>query len=105
MLSLYDIKKKTQTFSDGVPTTTWTPYETLAIEVQPLRLPEMGTFSQLEIEVGGEKFTPTFKGWITADSEITASNRITNDSGTVDYLVLRSFRFEDHIELALREVE
>ncbi|GAF75518.1 unnamed protein product, partial [marine sediment metagenome] len=38
-------------------------------------------------------------------SNITATNRITDDSGTTDLLVLRVYPFEDHLEIDLREVE
>ena len=102
---LYDITQKTDVWTDGVSMPTWAVYETRKIEVQPLQLLKWGDFGRVEYSVGGQTYVPTFRGFISNESEITAANRITADSGTTNLLVLRVFEYADHKEIDLRDVE
>ena len=104
MIDLYDIKSKTVTYSDGVPSESWTVIFTQKIDVQPIRYNTGRGASVLAIDVGGEAYVPSFRGFLDLDSDITATDRITNNSGTINLLVLRTYDYEDHKEVDLREV-
>jgi hypothetical protein len=101
MIESYDIKRLTTSMSDGVPIDTWTVKETRKMEIRPIIWYRS---EQLQIDIGGQKFTPSFKGWIDSECLVTASDRITNNSGSTEMLVLRVHRFEDHQEIDLREL-
>lgn len=105
MVSLYDIKRDSTTLTDGVPTTTWTVVETRNLEVQPIQFSQREGANRAEVVIGGIKYVPTFVGWGSQEVDITATDRITADSGTTDYLVLRTYLFEDHREFDLRQVD
>jgi hypothetical protein len=79
MLDLYDIKRKTLTWSGGVPVETWAVRDVRKIDVRPLR------GEPLEIEMGGEKYTPQYRGFMRYQSSATAADRVTADSGTTDF--------------------
>lgn len=104
MTDSYDIKRKSVTMADGVPSTTWTIIDIRKIEVQPVRFSAERSASIVTINLGGQSFIPSFRGWCSIECDITATDRITNDSGTTDLLVLRTYEFEDHQEIDLREV-
>jgi len=100
MINRYDIKKQSETFADGVPTTTFTVRDTRNIDVRPIRKDE----ALYTIELGGIKYTPQFRGFVSIDTTATASDRITQNSGTTDLLILRTYEYEDHKEFDLMEV-
>ena len=105
MIDLFDIRRKSTAYSDGVDTITWTVNETRKMDLQPIKYTSSKSASVLEIEVGGEKYVPTFKCFTDMSSKMTATDRITSDSGTHLYLVLRTYDFEEHKEADLREVK
>ena len=105
MTDLYDIKAKTVTYADGVPSETWAVKETRKADVQPIRYNTGRGSSVLAIDVGGESYVLSFRAFIDLDSDITATDTITNDSGTTNLLVLRTYDYEDHKEVDLREVD
>ena len=104
MTELYDIKAKTVSYADGVPTESWAVKETTKIDCQPIRYNTGRGSAVLAIDVGGESYIPSFRAFIDLDSDITATDRITNNSGTTELLVLRTYDYEDHKEVDLREV-
>ena len=97
----YDIKRKSETWADGVPVITWSVFETRDIDVRPIKWEEA---EHAEITIGGETYIPAFRGFISVDSDVSASHRITKNSGTTDLLVLRVYEYEDHKEIDLQEV-
>ena len=105
MIDRYDIKIHTTSFADGVATDSWSVKSTEKVDVQPIRYNTGRGSSVLAIDVGGEAYVPSFRGFISIESDITATNRITNNSGTTDLLVLRTYDYEDHKEVDLREVD
>ena len=104
MISLYDIKRDTETWDDGVPTHTWTVLSTHKMEIQPVRFSAERSAAIVTINLGGESYVPSYRGWTTIDCSATATDRITADSGTTELLILRTYDFEDHKELDLKEV-
>jgi hypothetical protein len=104
MVELYDVKRKTTSYTDGINTDTWTVIETRDFEVQPLRIGKGQRDDLVMIEVGGEQYIPSFFGFTHIDCDVTAADYITNDSGTTNYLVLRTYDYEDHKEMDLRDV-
>ncbi len=101
MTSSYDIRYKSESRGiDGTPEITWVVRETRDMDVQSVRSGE----GLLEIQVGGERYLPTFRGFIATDANVTATDRVTADSGTTDLLVLRTYEYEGHKELDLKEV-
>jgi len=104
MIDLYDIKRDTETWADGVPTHTWTSIQTQKIEVQPIRFSAERSASIVTITVGGESYIPSFIGFVSIECKATATDRITMNSGTTELLVLRTYDFEDHKEMDLKEV-
>lgn len=101
MIGMYDITRKTETMEDGVPAVTWSVVETRELDVQSLRWYKT---EQMEVELAGQRYVPTFRGYIDVESTVTASDRLTGDSGTTNMLVLRTHEFESHKELDLRQV-
>ena len=101
MVNLYDIKYKSETFSDGVVTLTWANRETRKIDLRPLKWEEA---EHSKVTIGGEVYIPTMRGWLSNESNITPSDYITADSGTTDYIVLRVYEYEDHKEIDTQEV-
>jgi hypothetical protein len=102
-LDLYDVKRQTITSdADGLPSTAVAVVETRYTEIQSLRWYEA---AGVEIELGGQRFTPTFRGWIEEEALVTAGDVMTKDSGTVDLLVLRVHVYESHKEIDLRETQ
>ena len=101
MVKTYDIKQKSETWEDGVPTLTWTVYETRKIDLQPLKWEEA---ESAKVKIGGEIYVPAMRGWLSFDSNVTAANYITADSGTTDHIVLRAYKYEDHVEIDTQEV-
>ena len=104
MVNLYDVRRKTNSFSDGVNVSTWSDIETIHFEVQPMRIGKGQRDDLVMIEVGGEQYVPNFFGFTYEYTDVTAADRITCDSGTHKYLVLRTYDYEDHKELDMREV-
>ena len=101
MITSYDVKRKTEGKDpDGLPTITWATQSTYRVEVQPMRWDKD---AQVEIEIGGVKYVPTYKGFLDYNAEITATDRITENSGVTNLLVLRVHRYEDHNEIDLIE--
>jgi len=101
----FDIKRKSEAWgtanADGVPTVSWAVIDTRYIELQPLRWYKT---EQIEIELAGERYVPTFRGFLEADIDITGGDHITDDSGSTNILVLRAHDFGSHKELDLRQV-
>jgi len=104
MIDTYDIKQKTEANADGMTTLTWGVYETRKIDLRPFRF-GWDRSAHMEIEIGGVKYTPNFIGWISNDSNVTATDKITADSGTTDYLVLRVYNYESHNEMDLVKLQ
>ena len=106
MLEYYDVKRKTSTpDGDGGFTNAWTVVETREIDVQAVRFSAERSATIATIQVGGQIIIPSYRGWISSESDATATDRITPDSGTTDLLVLRTYDFEDHKEMDLKEVD
>ena len=103
--ALYDVKRKTVTRADGVATENYAAIETRKFEVQPIRFSSERSSTIVTIDIGGESYIPSFIGFTDIESIVTATDRITANSGTLDLFVLRTYEFEDHQELDLREVE
>jgi len=102
----YDVKSRAETpDKDGAVTITWTVTETRMMEVQPVQWSQREARNRVEIEIGGVKYIPTHYGWVNSESLVTATNRITKDSGTTNLLVLRTYEYEDHIEMDLVTTE
>lgn len=102
----YDIKRRTTTAdSDGAYTTTWAVIETRKIEIQATRFSAERSATIVTVNIGGESFIPSYRGWIDIESDITATDRITANSGTTDLFVLRTYDFEAHKEIDLKEVK
>lgn len=104
MIDQYDILRDTQTMSDGVVLQTWVFQETRKMEVQPIRFSAERNATVVEIQIGGEKYIPSYRGWLEQEVDITATDRITSNSGTTNLMVLRCYEYEDHKEIDLREV-
>lgn len=105
MVALYNVIRPSQTFADGVFTSGQTIVETRSFDVQALQLLKWGDFGRVEVEIGGIKYAPTFRAFTANETLATAADRITKDSGTTTYLVLRVFEYEDHMELDLRDIK
>ena len=106
MISLYDIKRKASTADkDGAYTHAYSVIETRKMDIQAVRFSAERSATIVTINLGGESYIPSFRGWVSTESNITATDRITNDSGTTDLLVLRVYKMEDHQAIDLREVE
>ncbi len=102
----YDIRRDVDTKDDdGLPIHTWSTIETRNIEVQPVRFSAERGSTVLTIEVGGEKYVPSFRGWLSVESNVTATDRITNNSATTELLVLRTYDYEDHKEIDLKDIK
>ena len=105
MIKRYDIKKDTKTADkDGAYTHSWAVFETSNIDVQATRFSAERSATIVTINLGGESYIPSFRGWVSVESNISATHRITADSGTTDLLVLRAYEIEDHKEIDLKEV-
>ena len=105
-VALYDVRRDTDTKdADGLPLHSWAAFETRNIEVQPVRFSAERGSTVLVIEIGGEKYVPSFRGWLSIDSDVTATDRISPDSGTTDLLVLRTYDYEDHKEMDLKDIK
>ena len=105
-VDLYDIRRDTETYdADGLPEHSWSTIETRRIEVQPVRFNTSRGSTVLTIEIGGEKYVPAFRGFLALESNVTATDRISPNSGTTDYLVLRTYDYEDHKEIDLRDIK
>ena len=104
MIDLYDIRRKSISFADGVDTPTWTVTQTIKLEVQPIRVSKGQRDDLVAIEIGGEQYIPNFYAWAPDNCEATATDHITSNSGTILYLVLRTYDYEDHKEMDLRQV-
>lgn len=104
MINQYDVKRDTETWADGVPTHTWTLIETRKFDVQPIRFSAERSATIVTIDLGGQSYIPSYRAWTSIESKLTATDRITADSGTHELFVLRTYDFEDHKELDLKEV-
>jgi len=102
--SIYDVKRKTETMADGVPTLIFTNVETRSMEVQPVRFSAERGSTVVSIELGGESYVPSFRAFVPLESVATATDRITNNSGATDLMVLRTYDYEDHKEMDLKDV-
>ena len=101
-LHLFDIKRPSQTWADGVPTESYTVIETREMEFQPL--PPYGG-AQGEIEVGGVREIPQYHSWFSLECLATSLDYITKNSGTTHYWILRTYDYEDHKEADLIQKE
>lgn len=104
MINNYDIKRKTDAWADGVNTPTWTVRDTRKIDLQGIRFSAERSAATLAIDIGGQSYVPSYRGFMEYDVDVTAADRITADSGTTDLLVLRVYPFEDHKEMDLKEI-
>lgn len=95
-----EIRTGTQTFADGVPTQSWVTKESRYMDLAPVDIKE----EKLVIEMGGEKFTVDYEGFIDLDTDVVVGNRLTPNSGTTEYQVLSVNVYDDHKELFLKEV-
>ena len=105
MTRFYDVKVLTSVFADGVPTSSHTVVETRSIDVQPIQWSQRESVNRVEIELGGIKYIPTFYGFTAEEVLLTATNYITPDSGISNLIVLRTYEYEDHIEIDLAEAQ
>lgn len=101
----YDVRRKTTTFSDGVANASFSVIETRQMDVQAIRFSAERGSTVLTIEVGGEKFVPSFRAFTDLESDVTASDQITAVSGTTKFLVLRTYDFEAHKEMDLKDIK
>ena len=107
MIDTYDIKSKstkTVTTPDGMSIISWGVKETRKIDVRPFRF-GWDRSAHMDVELGGVKYTPNFVGWISNESIASAADKITADSGTTDFMVLRVYNYESHIEMDLVKVQ
>ena len=105
MVNLYDVKRNTDTWDDGVAIQSWTTVETRKFDIQSVRFSAERSATIVTINMGGESYVPSYRGWTSSESTVTATDRISANSGTSELLVLRTYDFEDHKELDLREVD
>jgi len=104
-INLYDIKRKTEVFSDGVSIPTWTTRETRRIDVRPVKMSmRQNSADQITVDVGGQVVIPSYRGFLSIETSAMAGDRVTVDSGTTDLVVLKVYEYEDHAEIDLREV-
>ena len=102
----YDVKSLTTTpDGDGGVVSGSTLIETILIDVQPIQWSQREGKNRVEVEIGGIKYLPSLYGFTQEDVKATASNYLTKDSGTINLIVLRTYAYEDHIEMDLVEAE
>ena len=105
----YDVKLLSTTpDGDGGVVSASTYIETVLIDVQPIQWSQRESKNRVEVEIGGVKYIPTSYGFISFIPRnniplITATHFITKDSGTHNLVVLRTYPYEDHIEMDLSE--
>ncbi len=105
-IALYDIKELTNTLDeDGIPISGHTVIETRHFDVQPIQWSQRESKNRVEVEIGGMKYIPSLYGFTNEESKVTATNYLTKDSGTHNLIVLRTYEYEDHLEMDLAEAE
>jgi len=104
-VQLYDVLRKTTSFADGVSVPAYAHQTTAKFDLQPVQWSQRESTNRAEVEVGGVKFVPTFYGYCSSDIDVTATDRLTPDSGTTLFIALRVYDFEDHKEIDIREAE
>lgn len=104
-IDLYDVKELTSTMADGVFTSSHAVIEVRKIDVQPIQWSQREASNRIEIELGGIKYIPTFYGFAEKEAKVSATHWITTNSGSTNLMVLRTYEFEDHLEIDLVEAE